>query len=535
MLKVKKNKIENYNVNSYEGREGLIYPRVSSDRQKSEGHGLESQEERCMAELARLNVPYSETFPDSYTGGGDFMERPAMKKMLSYIDAHPHKKYLVIFDDIKRFARDTEFHFKLRTAFMSRDVSLKCLNYNFDDSPEGRFIETIMAGQAELERHQNKRQVIQKMKSRLELGYWTFGSKKGYTLTKNPEHGKIAISNEEGEILKQALEGFANGTFIRKIDACRFLVEKGFWEKQSPEKYIDKLAQIIKDPFYAGFIEYPAWEVSRRIGKHKGIITLETFELNQKRLGKLDLGKRIRTDITDEFPLRGLLVCASCENHLTATWCSGRSKKHPYYFCQNKNCESYWKVIKKETVESEFNEILKKTTLKKDVSTIVQKIFDKVWIEEVENIQKLQDNLNSKKTVIEKKISELTNLVISTKSESLKRIYEAQIEAKGEEIEQIDSDIPINNTDLKTPYRTALDKATGLLKSPYAIWLSLDTKEQQNLFYFIFEKKLLYSKKDSYRTNKSPYAIRLFEEFVTTNSLDVEMTRIELVCRRIMS
>ena len=184
MLKKKENKIEKYNVNSYDGREGLVYPRVSSDRQKAEGHGLESQEERSKTELKRLGVPWVKTFPDSYSGGGDFMERPAMKEMLAYIDAHPHKKYLVIFDDLKRFARDTEFHFKLRTALKSRDVSLKCLNYNFDDSPEGRFIETIMAGQAELERHQNKRQVVQKMKSRLELGYWTFGSKKGYDIVK---------------------------------------------------------------------------------------------------------------------------------------------------------------------------------------------------------------------------------------------------------------------------------------------------------------------------------------------------------------
>jgi DNA invertase Pin-like site-specific DNA recombinase len=124
-------------------------------------------------------VPHTKSFPDSFTGAGDFMKRPAMKALLAYVDANPHKKYVVIFDDLKRFARDVEFHIKLRAAFKARDVLLVCLNYNFDESPEGRFSETIMAAQAELERHQNRRQVIQKQKARLEAGYWTFGGKKG--------------------------------------------------------------------------------------------------------------------------------------------------------------------------------------------------------------------------------------------------------------------------------------------------------------------------------------------------------------------
>ena len=98
-------------------RTGLIYPRVSSKRQEIEGTGLQSQEGRCMKVLGDLNVPYEKTFPDSYTGGGDFMKRPAMREMLEYIDAHPHRKYVVVFDDLKRFARDVEFHIKLKYAF----------------------------------------------------------------------------------------------------------------------------------------------------------------------------------------------------------------------------------------------------------------------------------------------------------------------------------------------------------------------------------------------------------------------------------
>ena len=53
-------------------------------------------------------------------------------------------------------------------------------------------------------------------------------------------------------------------------------------------------------------------------------------------------------------------------------------------------------------------------------------------------------------------------------------------------------------------------------------------REAQKLFHFIFLDKLPYSKKTGYRTDNLPSATRLFEEFVSTNSQDVEMGRIEL-------
>jgi hypothetical protein len=53
----------------------------------------------------------------------------------------------------------------------------------------------------------------------------------------------------------------------------------------------------------------------------------------------------------------------------------------------------------------------------------------------------------------------------------------------------------------------------------------LDTREQHSLFYFIFDAKIPYDIKEGYRTDEIPTAIRLFEEFVTTNSHDVDTLR----------
>lgn len=156
---------------STEMTRALIYCRVSSIKQRLEGSGLESQEQRCRAYAEDKGYVVEAVFPDDVSGGRDFMRRPGMVALLSYLDAQKGKPYIVIFDDLKRMARDTEFHLKLRREFAVRGAMIECLNFRIEDTPEGKFIETVIAAQGELDREQNRRQVVQKMKARVENGF----------------------------------------------------------------------------------------------------------------------------------------------------------------------------------------------------------------------------------------------------------------------------------------------------------------------------------------------------------------------------
>ena len=95
-------------------QKSVIYCRVSSVRQSTEGHGLESQEHRCRQYASQRGYEVIKVFRDSFTGAGDFMNRPAMASLLAYLDKNPATNYIVIFDDLKRLARDTTFYLKLR-------------------------------------------------------------------------------------------------------------------------------------------------------------------------------------------------------------------------------------------------------------------------------------------------------------------------------------------------------------------------------------------------------------------------------------
>lgn len=87
------------------------------------------------------------------------MKRPGMVALLAYLDACPNENYVVIFDDLKRYARDTQFHLKLKREMLVRGAQRECLNFKFEDSPEGKLIESVFAAQGELEREQNGWQV----------------------------------------------------------------------------------------------------------------------------------------------------------------------------------------------------------------------------------------------------------------------------------------------------------------------------------------------------------------------------------------
>ena len=517
-----------WDESKYEYKKALIYARVSSLTQASEGHGLESQEQRCRQYTLQKGYEVEQVFRDSFTGKGDFFKRPGMSALLTYLDARPHENYVVVFDDLKRFARDTQMHLQLRIEFKTRRARVECPNFTFDDTPEGEFVETIFAAQGALERQQNRRQVIQKMKARLEAGYWPFGPRKGFMHVKNPLHGKLAVPTEQSlEILKPALEMFATGVLSRKIDVCRYLVERRYWGEQKPERYIDKLANILIDPFYCGDVEYPAWEITRRQGQHQGIISRETFESIQKRLKKEGTGARVRIDTSPDFPLRGLVTCPGCGRKLTAAWSSGHSKKYGYYFCQTDDCPLKVGTIRREQIKDEFDLLLKKTRLKPEVEPIIEEAFADAWKEESIDMKERQQLAVEQARKVKEKMRRLTEEILSTKSDELKHVYEGQLEEAVKQLEDVE-DITRAGEDLSVPYQTALSKATAMLRDPYSVWDSVDVHEKHRLFFFIFEERLAFSKTEGYQTANSPTAIRLFEEFAEENPLDVEVRRIEL-------
>ena len=508
-------------------RVALIYCRVSSERQKNEGHGLDSQESRCRIYADQKGYKVEKVFRDSYTGGGDFMLRPAMKEMLSYVDSRIHKNYVVIFDDLKRFARDTEFHLKLRAAFYVRKLQPECLNYTFDESPEGRFVETVFAAQGQLEREQNKRQVVQKQKARMEAGYWTFYPPTGYIHKRDPLHGKLLMPTDKALVIKQAFEGFASGRFKTQVDVMNFLQQMNF--NDGRKVHLESVKRLLRRIVYAGYIEYPKWNIARRKGHHEAIISLETYQKVQDKLGNRTFNRVIKNE---DFPLRGLIFCSKCKRPLTAGWTKGRSKKYPYYRCQH--CYCLEKDVRREVIEGEFEKLLSKLNPKPEVIGLIEAVISDVWNRRKKDQSGTTEVIKKRRSILIKDRENLLDTLQKTNHEAVLRGVEDRLEKIDLQVKELDRQIR-NQESFGESYGTATNLTLNLLKDPVFTWQNGGYNGKRLVTKLVFVENPVYDRMLHYGTAELSLGIKLFELISTQKVQDVEMRGIEPRCKRIVN
>ncbi|HEY4506362.1 MAG TPA: recombinase family protein [Candidatus Paceibacterota bacterium] len=499
----------------------MIYCRVSSDRQANEGHGLDSQEHRCREYAERNNYEVEKVFPDTYTGGGDFLNRPAMRNLLGYVDSKPLENYVIIFDDLKRFARDTVFHWSLRTALKARNVTPKCLNYNFDDSPEGVFVETIFAAQNQLDREQNRRQVMQKMKARLESGYWTFPAVPvGYKSKKDPVHGSMPyIVYPEANVVKEALEGYASGRFMEQEDVRRFLEEKDICNGKAVSlTYVKRMLVRI---FYAGYIEYQPWEVSKRKANHEPLIDLSTFErIQEKLISKATTN--VKNFLNPDFPLRGFVLCYSCKRPITASWCRGRNGRWPYYRCNTKSCPERNKGIRRADIEKQFELILGQIKPSDAVLNLTKAVVADVWRKKELAGHEHKENTEREIKKIESEKLRFAQLVAKATDENVITTYEERISALAEK-RLVLKDSLMSVAKHKPNIETALGIVFDFLKNPLKQWLKGNIHTKKLVLKLVFEENLVYNRNSGFETAILSLPLRVFALPEAQKSSLVEM------------
>ena len=486
-----------------DAKQSLLYCRVSSESQISDGSGLESQEHRCRQYAAMHGYEVVQVFTDKVSGGGDFMKRPGMVALLKFLKKNKNTPYVVIFDDLKRFARDTMFHLKLRAEFAQYNARIECLNFRFEDTPEGMFMETIHAAQGQLEREQTGRQTRQKMRARLEQGYFVFTAPVGFRYEKTKEHGKLLVRDEPlASIINEALNGFASGRFQTPVEIRRFLETFPEFPKNAKGQVLqEKVSDILIRPTYAGYVEHERWGIGFRKGQHEGLISLETFQRNQERL-KERAKVPARKNINQDFPLRGFIRCSDCQRPLTSCWSKGRSTRHPYYLCQGKGCISYGKSIKRADLEGAFEEMLRSLKPTEEIYAIAKAMFKDIWAFRVDYQKKRAATLKTKTIEMERKIDTLVDLIVDATSPNIRVNYEKRLSnlerdklLLGERIAKCGR--PIRDYD--ETLRTAMD----FLSNPLILWGSDRLEDKRAVLKLVFSEPLSWKRNEGLRTAKT--------------------------------
>ncbi len=213
-------------------------------------------------------------------------------------------------------------------------------------------------------------------------GYWVFQAPIDYEFKRINGHGKMLVRKEPiAAILQEALEGFAAGRLATQAEFKCFLEGFPEYPKNTPAGEIHKqrILALLTRKVYAGYIESPDWDVSLRKGQHEGLISFEIFQKIKTRLTE-NVKAPARKDISADFPLRGFVLCHDCGHPLTSCWSKSHTgKRHPYYLCQKKGCDSHGKSIRRTVLEDDFAHVLRSLKPTEKLFKLAKTMFKEAW------------------------------------------------------------------------------------------------------------------------------------------------------------
>ena len=491
-------------------KKAVIYCRVSSAAQTRRGDGLASQETRCMEFARARGYEVVSTFEDDITG--KLVDRPGMKAMLAFLRKHRAESPVVLIDDISRLARGVKAHIELRAAIASAGGVLESPSVEFGDDADSELQEYILATVAQHQRQKNAEQTLNRMRARVQNGYWPFACPVGYRYQRVPGHGNMLVRNEpQASIVQEALEGFASGRFQLQAEVQRFLDSHPVFPHDRTGVRFQRVTDMLTRPVYAGYVEAPNWGVSLRKGMHEALISYETFQKIQDRLN----GKArapIRKDIRSDFPLRGSVVCGCCGTPLTACWSKGRKQLHPYYLCQKPGCDARGKSIRRDVLEGEFERLLKSLQPTESLFKVASAMFRDLWDHRLAAGESLSQTLRAELVKIERQVDQFLDRIADAEVPSVITAYESRIRKLEEQKIVVSEKIancgrPLRSFDASL--RTALD----FLASPWNLWETGLLENRKAVLKLTFADRLVYDRNEGLRTANLSLPFKALADF----------------------
>ena len=425
-------------------KRALAYIRISSQRQIN-GESPETQKTHIRQYAMNNDIDIVDTFYDEARSGKN-TDRQELQNLLEYAKKHKGEIDYVIVYKMNRASRDmvsyvTGFVVPLRNL----GISIRSATEPVDDSVFGQFMEglSVLLGQMD---NQNKQGfTIDNMTSLAQQGYWQHPPIVGYDTHKVPNGaGKLRPTlqpNKMAPLVKNVLERFSQGD-ITKAELTKYAASIGLRSRYGKKLSNDRINALLRHPVYAGYVSDNFTQGELVEGQHEALISRETYELNQTLLN----GKKQRTGETHlkynpEYPLKGLLLCPSCNRPLYASAPkTGAGGKSPRYHCSRKSCKGKVKSVKTSQVHEDYEKMLKEV---KPDERLLQ-LYKEVLVAEVANHL---GNINSKIGVVHSKLE----TVAENRLAAIKK-YSADLltlEEKNELVSALDEERVIYLEDLK--------------------------------------------------------------------------------------
>lgn len=382
----------------------VIYLRVSTEEQV-ENYSLDTQEDICKKEAERRGYNIVQIFREEGRSAKTIVGRPELIHMLEFCRKNKRTVNAVIIYRLDRISRQTADYLAIRKKLAECEIKLISATEPTGNSPTEKFVETMLAGFAQMDNDVRSERSKNGLKAR-----FMSGLNHGYVpLGYANQNGYAAQDPELFPIMKDAWDLIATGTKTLN-DMAQILNKKGIKITRTKGKEYSlrpqTLNRIFRNKFYAGKIISKKYgqEVT---GQHTPMITEEQYYRVQAILDgrntniSTPLAKRNKDN--PDFPLRRIIKCQKCGASFTGAWSKGKNKNHRYgyYFCRNR-CNGPKSNVAVDVLESATIAKIDEIALKDQTVELFNAFLRKKYYERVSTLQKRRDEADGElKTLYE--------------------------------------------------------------------------------------------------------------------------------------
>jgi site-specific DNA recombinase len=307
-----------------------LYIRVSTDEQADRGYSQRNQEEVLRRHCEANQISVKRVIFEDHSA--KTFNRPQWNFLLSELRKHKGQSDLILFTKWDRFSRNAGDAYQMISVLRKLGVEPQAMEQPLDLSiPENKMMLAFYLAAPEVENDRRGLNTLHGMRRARKEGRWMGPAPFGYA-NKITEEGKkyIAPKEPEASVIRWAFNQVLSAGRDSICSIWQTARQKGL--KCSKNAFW----VIIRNPVYCGkiFVGKFKEEESRWVkGQHEPLITDCVFYQAQD---TLDGKKRIYISKkrTQDYPMRGFLICPDCGRLLTASSAQGRTKKYFYYHCK---------------------------------------------------------------------------------------------------------------------------------------------------------------------------------------------------------
>jgi DNA invertase Pin-like site-specific DNA recombinase len=250
-------------------KNAIIYTRVSS-KEQTENLSLEVQLKGCEQFAIKNSLQVKGRFGGTYESA-QTDERNEFKRMVNFAKNYKEGIAYIVVYSLERFSRTGENAIWLSRQLRELGITIVSVTQPIDTSnPSGVLQQNILFLFSQYDNDLRRQKCIAGMKEKLMRGEWVGGAPVGYSYDRSDSRVQRIVPNEQGKLIRKAFEMKVHEK-LSNTEIAERLWKRGL--KLSRKR----ISEILRNPFYCGFLSHSLLEGQVVKGNHEPIVSEKVF------------------------------------------------------------------------------------------------------------------------------------------------------------------------------------------------------------------------------------------------------------------